>query len=174
MTDMSGTIYYIQNLTNQKMYVGQTWDVSTRMLRHFNRLRRGHHENLHLQEDWNRNPEEFGFGLLEWDIATQKELNFMEDYWFDVTQCIDRRYGYNIRPAGSHGKFTHYALLQNKRINRILRVETKSCVPKPWEGEEWKYSEPDKPSKNEPKNVAKYEPPKLITFAQFKRLIENK
>lgn len=94
----------ITNLTNAKVYVGQTWNVSGRQRVHFSKLCNNSHFNIHLQRAYNQDPTEFGFSLLEWNIQTQEELDRMEDYWFQKTECLNPEFGYNMKDAGSNGK----------------------------------------------------------------------
>lgn len=44
-------IYKITNLTNGKVYVGQSQNIFMRRKQHFTQLRRGVHENKQMQED---------------------------------------------------------------------------------------------------------------------------
>lgn len=55
MTLPASGIYKITNLTNGKVYVGQSKNIYLRRKQHFTALRRGSHENREMQRDWNSN-----------------------------------------------------------------------------------------------------------------------
>ena len=56
-------IYCIENLVNEKKYIGQSIDVMDRLADHRSRLRSKTHKNLHLQSSWNTQDDEFGYNI---------------------------------------------------------------------------------------------------------------
>ena len=71
-------IYLIWNLTNNKVYVGQSLQPIHRWQQHKHRLRRNKHHCLHLQNAWNKYGEEVFKHIV---IATQlskEEADFQE------------------------------------------------------------------------------------------------
>lgn len=74
-------IYSIINLINGKNYVGSSNDLDKRKNSHFNKLKRGKHENKKLQNSFNKYGEEvFYFQILE--ECERSELLYNENKWF--------------------------------------------------------------------------------------------
>ena len=85
MTAIVG-IYAIENTTTGRRYIGSSIDVRRRVLAHFASLRRGCHENPHLQAAWNKHGEEsFLAGVV--DECEAPELLLLE-------QELVTRHGY--------------------------------------------------------------------------------
>lgn len=101
-----GAIYLITDLTNDKVYVGQTWQtVYARW--------RGHLSDANKEETGpmlitraikKHGKQNFTVGLL--GVAnTQETLDALEDLWIIVLGSQDTKIGYNIRGGGSNGKW---------------------------------------------------------------------
>jgi len=91
-------IYCIENLENGMRYVGASKNIDKRFSNHFYKLKIGHHENMYLQEDWNRlSNENFSFYLIEeCDI---QNLNNLEMFYIEN---LKTKYpnGYNLTEGG--------------------------------------------------------------------------
>lgn len=99
---MKSGIYTITNVLDGKMYVGLALDVSTRLRKHREYLKRGNHANIRLQRAWNKYGENsFRFELLEEWVETM--LFCMEHYWATLLNTHDENYGYNIKPTNPYG-----------------------------------------------------------------------
>lgn len=104
-------IYKITNLTNGKIYVGQSQNVYARRKQHFTALRQGTHGNKQMQEDWNINNRGFRWDIIE--LCPITKLNEREKYWIDKLNTIAR--GYNAgwvpykrkRTCGRKQKYYH-------------------------------------------------------------------
>lgn len=88
-------IYYILNTRNNKMYIGRTRYLYTRMNDHINMLNRGVHINREMQADWDQHSvKAFSFGILQADDFThtlaETERQYIRHYVSD-----DPRFGYN-------------------------------------------------------------------------------
>lgn len=88
-------IYYILNALNNKMYIGRTRYLYSRMHEHTVQLNRGGHINRELQADWDRyGVKAFSFGILQSDNFThtlaETERQYIRHYLSD-----DPRFGYN-------------------------------------------------------------------------------
>lgn len=90
-------VYKITCLSNDKIYIGSSRNISRRFCHHKNSLRKEKHHNHYLQEDWNKYGEEnFKFEILEeckederYDLE-QKYLDLLRPFWYtDI--------GYNIQ-----------------------------------------------------------------------------
>ena len=77
-------IYVITNMVSGKVYIGSTTDVRIRRKQHIWALRKGNHDNSHLQRSWNKYGEDtFEFGILEY-IGSLEELVKAEQFWMDI------------------------------------------------------------------------------------------
>jgi group I intron endonuclease len=96
---MDSVIYLIRNNINMKEYVGSTKTLSERRHRHWYLLRKGKHDNSHLQYSWNRYGEQaFVFLILEYCPSDDRIAR--ENWWIDLLGTLnnpDR--GYNKQRA---------------------------------------------------------------------------
>lgn len=98
----TGTIYKIENLVNGKVYVGQTVkNVQRRMQCHIVKLNGNYHNNIHLQNAWNKYGEKnFKFSIIEHcpiDIIDDREI-----FWINFYK---KKCGvYNIEGGGNYRK----------------------------------------------------------------------
>ncbi len=78
-------IYSIRNLVNGKIYIGSSVLIAQRFRDHRKRLKKGNHDNIHLQRSWNKHGEQnFEFSVLE-----HCEINVLllrEQAWLDKTK----------------------------------------------------------------------------------------
>lgn len=73
-------IYCIENLVNNKKYIGQSVDIYSRWYAHKSKLYGNKHENTHLQNSWNNYGEKyFHFYIVE--LCDKELLNEREIYW---------------------------------------------------------------------------------------------
>lgn len=106
-------IYKIQNIVNNKIYIGQSIDIITRWYNHKNELNGNRHCNSHLQGAWNKYGESnFTFEVIE--ECTVEEIDNREIYWIDLYKSIDPNFGYNLTAGGQgiHG----YAWSNEKKL----------------------------------------------------------
>jgi len=117
-----GSIYIIQNMVSNKVYVGQTMGkLSDRWGKHKNALNRGVHGNSHLQSAWIKyGAQSFEFALLE-TYATHDQINEAECFYLEYFRSLGVDL-YNIRAGGSHG--TH-----SKETREKLRVARLKQTP---------------------------------------------
>jgi group I intron endonuclease len=89
-------IYFIINLENGKVYVGQTNNIKSRIAGHFRDLKRGKHCNRHLQSAFEKYGEEkFRPHIAE--FCAIDDLTAREQAWMDY---LGEAKIYNIAPAG--------------------------------------------------------------------------
>ena len=91
-------IYCIENLVNGKRYVGQSIDIISRWRHHKSELNRGRHENIHLQNSWNKYGED-GFEFFILHECNIDELNEFEKYYIEYFDSYKN--GYNRTLGGS-------------------------------------------------------------------------
>jgi hypothetical protein len=96
-------IYKIVNADNSKLYVGSCVGHYLRKGQHWYKLRKGTHDNNHLQSAWNMYGEDsFVFEVIEY-VDNVNELIEREQYWIDSLKVCNRTKGYNKAPrAGSN------------------------------------------------------------------------
>lgn len=90
-------VYIIINVVNKKVYVGSTTNSFTkRFYDHKRKLRKGVHNNEHLQNAWNKYGEDsFIFSILE-VIEDNITIRNREKYYIDFYNSCNREFGYNI------------------------------------------------------------------------------
>lgn len=102
MDKISG-IYKITNIVNNKIYIGQSKDISCRWKDHLRRLRSGKHDNDHLQKAWGKYGENnFKFEIIEICEESYEVLNNREIYWINKLKALDKNKGYNIASGGGN------------------------------------------------------------------------
>lgn len=97
-------IYMIKNLSNNKVYIGQSIDINRRWNDHKAKLENNNHENSHLQESYNK----YGKDSFEYSIICQclkEELNDKEKYYIKKYKSYDNKYGYNLTKGGEQYEF---------------------------------------------------------------------
>lgn len=119
-------IYKITNSSNNKFYIGSSFDVARRITSHFNLLRNGKHPNEYLQNSFNKYGEGSFFYELVEAIDDTSLLLGREQYYIDLLGCTNRSVGYNISPtAGSNVGLKH---TDEQRLNNSLAKRGKSAV----------------------------------------------
>ncbi len=98
-------IYQIKHAQSGKVYIGSSCCLNDRWMSHKLLLRKGVHENTHLQRSWNKyGKEAFVFSVIEY--SDQSQLLEREQYWIDELQAVKK--GFNILPvAGSRVGMKH-------------------------------------------------------------------
>ena len=100
-----GGIYAIQNNVNKKIYIGQAKNIQKRWNIHTSLLNRGKHENIYLQNSWDKyGSDNFSFLILE--SCKVGELTKKEEYYIKKYNSTDKSAGYNLRSAGRSGRMT--------------------------------------------------------------------
>ena len=99
---MKTGIYIIRNLDNNKVYIGQSTDVTARLTAHKGHLKAGNHPNTYLQRAYDSHNGHFSFKLLE--ECPEESLDEREVFWIDYYHSIDRDRGYNRETGGHAGK----------------------------------------------------------------------
>lgn len=141
---MSGGIYKIVNLRNNKVYIGSAKNLNERKDRHFADLSKNTHRNKHLQRAFNLYGESiFEFTVLEKLGDYNKEIYFSnEDKWMAVYDSRNPELGYNIAAASGGGhlgckhtketkkKISQSMLKDHPTKGRPLSEEHKSKISK--------------------------------------------
>ena len=115
-----GYIYKIENLVNNKIYIGQSINIHNRKLTHFVLLRTNKHDNDYLQKSFNKYGESnFKFTVLNY--ATNKNtLDQLEIDYINHYNCLNKDSGYNLSSGGSNGKLSEET---RKKLSEIRKGE---------------------------------------------------
>lgn len=125
-------IYYIENIINDKIYIGSSSNIEKRIANHRNCLRKQMHTNPRLQNSWDKYGEQaFDFGVVE--IVALEDLAIVEQLYIDLLNTTDDQVGYNIctlvgRPPSLKGKPKspeHIAKVAASQVGRTYSPETK-------------------------------------------------
>lgn len=126
-TPRTSGIYVIYSSVNGRSYIGSAVNFSKRWGTHLACLRKGTHDNPHLQRAWNKYGEDaFEFEILE-ECATDA-LHEREQYYFDLFP--DK---YNCAPvAGTQLGFKHSpeakAKMSASRTGQVIPPETRAKI----------------------------------------------
>jgi len=116
--DKSG-IYTITNLLDSKIYVGYATNFRKRKGDHISNLRKNKHKNIHLQRAFNRDGESnFKIELLE--ECEINHLPSMENYWCNMLNTHNSKFGYNLLGTGEKGLIQHSKETKQKMSNLKL------------------------------------------------------
>lgn len=95
-------VYKIVNIKNNKIYVGSSLDIESRIKTHFSNLLNNKHRNLHLQNSFNKYGENcFIWEVLEIcnkDLLLTKEQYYIDKYWSNSYNKAKQAYsgGWNL------------------------------------------------------------------------------
>lgn len=119
---MKSGIYLIRNKFNHKVYVGSSSRLNRRWNIHKHHLRLGTHHSPYLQNSWRKyGQKSFNFVTIEW--VPINKLLAREQYWMDLYESYNRRYGYNVSPTASSNRGirkTASQILHLSEINKKL------------------------------------------------------
>ena len=112
-------IYKITNIINNKVYVGQSVELEERKREHFRCLRKGIHDNIYLQNAFNKYGEScFKFEIIEFVEDNTSLLTQREQYWIDYYGGYQSSTTYNLKEAGFHGHDSEELRLIKSRAQR--------------------------------------------------------
>jgi len=96
---MTCGIYCIENTINYKKYIGQSCNIEKRVGGHLKKLKKGLHDNPHLQSSFNiYGIESFTYYILR--KCKKETLDKLEIYYISYYNSADRENGYNILTGG--------------------------------------------------------------------------
>lgn len=124
---MIAYIYIIENTTNSKKYVGQSWNVTKRLLEHS----RGKYSGCTLlvkavkKYGWNA----FRTQIHEFNNISQEQLDFLECEHIKSYNSIHPE-GYNLKTGGRGGRHNNYTKDKLSEVNRgkKLSIETRQKI----------------------------------------------
>jgi len=96
-----GFIYKI--VIKDKVYIGQTIDITKRISQHKNSLLNNKHRNKYLQNYYNKyGAEEFKWNIIE--ECNESELDDRERFWINHYSSNNRKFGFNMDSGGKSNK----------------------------------------------------------------------
>ena len=113
-------VYKILNKVNNKLYVGSSTFVQSRLRLHKSHLRKNKHVNKHLQSSFNKyGIENFQFLLIE--ECEESNLIEREQYWIDLLDTCNKDKGYNKRSKAESNFGLKRSLETRKRISEAKK-----------------------------------------------------
>lgn len=133
-----GSIYCIENVVNNKVYVGSSKQVKKRWRAHKNSLKYGNHHNVYLQRSWDKYGDVFKYFILESNIP-EGDLFTKEREWIMLVSPE-----YNIGGVCGGDNFSNHPDKESIReVHRsnLKKLRDEGRVPKTASGEDnpnWK------------------------------------
>lgn len=129
MNNRISGIYYIKNIINNKLYVGQSIDVYARLSRHKTDLRGGR-DSKHLQKSYNKYGED-NFEFVMFMECPVDDLDYWEKYYIAKWNTQDEKFGYNLDGGGSKSRLMSEEtkdLISQALIGHVVSEETKNKI----------------------------------------------
>ena len=102
--DLCG-IYCIENIINNKKYIGLSRDIYRRWNEHKSELRNNSHANIYLQRAWNIDGEKsFKFNIIE--LCDPAIICDRERYYIKKYKTLSHENGYNLTSGGENSPTT--------------------------------------------------------------------
>lgn len=116
-------IYLITNTVNNKVYVGQSINLWTRVNEgYLQKLDKNKSHNKHLQRAWDKyGKESFTFEVLEY--VNFNELNERETLWIQKYESFINNKGYNIIPQGGSNQGMIVSEATREKISNATKGE---------------------------------------------------
>lgn len=119
---MESGIYIIENIIDNKKYIGSAKNFKKRWYVHKSTLNNNCHDNLYLQNAWNKyGANNFIFSILE-EIEPEKLIE-KEQYYIDLYNVCDRDKGYNLSPTA--GNTLGFKFSEESKLNMSLLKKDK-------------------------------------------------
>ena len=115
-------IYCIENMVNNKKYIGLSRDIRRRWNEHKSDLKNNHHANIYLQREWNiYGPESFEFSIVE--LCDPAIICDRERYYILEYHTLSHESGYNLTSGGECVATTNKKVinLKSKKIYNSVR-----------------------------------------------------
>ena len=135
IVDMNCGIYKIENVENNKIYIGSSINLDSREYKHFWMLNKNIHDNNYLQNSFNKFGEDsFFFEIIE--ICSSNELIVKENYYINKYNSNNPEFGYNLATVNEFRrntfnnevkvKLSKYNLEKNGNFNKFSLTNIKT------------------------------------------------
>lgn len=114
-------IYSLQNIKNNKVYIGKSNNLYRRLAQHRADLRNNHHSNSYLQNSFNKYGEE-SFQIFIIETCEEKDLPQRESHYISNFKSLVRDSGYNLAEETETG--TKHSQETKDKI-RLINLGTK-------------------------------------------------
>lgn len=125
-------IYLIENVVNNKVYVGQTIrTLEQRWTAHVQSMKNGNGCPALMNAMLKYGVENFTIKQID-SASTKEELDKKETYWITKYNATNHRYGYNIAPGGGGGNtYKHLDEARMRDIKSLTDAYAKLGLKKP-------------------------------------------
>ena len=109
-------IYKIENIIDNKTYIGSSINLQNRKYKHFWLLNRGQHDNVYLQNSFDKYGETaFNFSIIE--ECDEKELIDKENFYILKYKSNNSKFGYNLATVNEFRRNTYNDEVKRKISN---------------------------------------------------------
>ena len=118
---MNSGVYQIKNIVNNKIYIGSSKNIKKRFGNHKWSLRKLRHDNILLQNSWNK----YGENVFEFSILEVCEIHILierEQYYLDLHKPFDRMVGYNLCPIAYSTSGYKYSEESKEKIKIAVKA----------------------------------------------------
>lgn len=124
---MESGIYVIENIINNKKYIGSAKNIKKRWYEHKYTLNNNSHDNSYLQYAWNKyGQNNFKFIVLE-EIESDKLIE-REQYYINLYDVCNKLVGYNLAPTA--GNTLGFKFSEESKLNMSLLKKNKPSTRK--------------------------------------------
>lgn len=118
-------IYCIQNIVNNKVYIGKAKNIYARMKQHvYNLDKKSKDENRHLISAWHKyGSENFKCFIVETLELDEQLLKDKELYWIREYKALNRKFGYNLRLDSETKMIVHE---ETKKLRSLISKGNKN------------------------------------------------
>lgn len=122
---MESGIYIIENILNNKKYLGSAKNIKKRWYQHKNTLNNNCHDNSYLQNAWNKyGANNFKFSVLE-EVEPEKLIE-REQYYINLYDVCNKIIGYNLAPTA--GNTLGFKFSEESKLKMSLLKKDKPSV----------------------------------------------
>jgi group I intron endonuclease len=107
-------VYKIINMKNNKFYIGSSYNIKTRIRKHFELLKRNSHHSIHFQNAYNKYGKEV-FTTCVLETCEKNDILSLEQKY--LNEIIDWQYAYNMSNVASG---SNYNLSTHPNRNEII------------------------------------------------------
>ena len=127
--DKISGIYCIYNKFTGKLYIGSTKNIKVRSRTHKKDLLEGRHHSKLLQRAYNKYGEA-AFEYMVLEIIEPAKLWEREQYWLDLNESSNPKFGYNISGVAGSTSGIKYSTQVRAKMSEAMTPERKAHLSK--------------------------------------------